>query len=256
MPAQIIDIITVEGKEEVELEDMAVEDIDAYVLSMLGNDDESFEMQTEHVRPIPERAPLIKRSQLVEGHVYDCWSANEGEWYPATCEMVTESGTVMVTYEGFDEQDEVPLLYLALVEDLDKDFKGHSVSFIVTLADLTVDDFTEDKQFSFKESLAGSLGVSSETQVEVVSCEAGSAIVESQIVKLESEDVANEMAKKVSELAKEGTLLDADEFGDYCVSDVDVFNDQKPEDEAIPNEDADEKAKKEATIHNKRNIKN
>jgi hypothetical protein len=40
MPSQIIDIIPVEGKEEEVLEVMVPEDVDAYVVSMLGNYDE------------------------------------------------------------------------------------------------------------------------------------------------------------------------------------------------------------------------
>lgn len=39
----------------------------------------------------------MKLKDLKEGQVYDCWYANEEEWYPATVEMITESGTVMVT---------------------------------------------------------------------------------------------------------------------------------------------------------------
>lgn len=40
MPSQVIDIIPIEGKEEEVLEVMEPEDVDAYVVSMLGNYDE------------------------------------------------------------------------------------------------------------------------------------------------------------------------------------------------------------------------
>jgi hypothetical protein len=58
---------------------------------------ESHQVEPDCVREIPERAPLLKLKNLKEGKVYDCWYANEEEWYPATVEMITESGTVMVT---------------------------------------------------------------------------------------------------------------------------------------------------------------
>lgn len=47
MPSQIIEIIPNEGKEEVELEVMVPEDVDAYVVSMLGNYDEDANFEVD-----------------------------------------------------------------------------------------------------------------------------------------------------------------------------------------------------------------
>ena len=86
----------------------------SYVVSMLSGDQESdaFEVDFDGVRQIPERADPVDMETLEQGTPYDCWYAQEEKFYPATIEGLTENGTVMVTFDGFDEQDEIPIQYL------------------------------------------------------------------------------------------------------------------------------------------------
>jgi hypothetical protein len=61
-----------------------------------------------------------------------------------------------------------------------------------------------------------------EFQVEIASFDAGSVVVEAQIISLESEELAKEIAELVQQLADENTLLDENDFGVYSVADVAV----------------------------------
>ena len=86
----------------------------SYVVSMLSGDQESdaFEVDFDGVRQIPERADPVDMETIEQGALYDCWYAPDKQFYPATIEGLTENGTVMVTFDGFDEQDEIPIQYL------------------------------------------------------------------------------------------------------------------------------------------------
>ena len=108
--------------------------------------------------------------------------------------------------------------------------KGHYVSFVLTLADWGVDDFDEEQQNNYRWGLGESLGVE-EHQVEISGLAAGSVVLETNVVGLESEDAAAGMAEAVQLACDEGTLLDAESFGELSVADIAVFNDTPPSEE-------------------------
>ena len=80
---------------------------------MLSNKkSDAFEIDSDGVRKILERADPVDMETIEQGALYDCWYAPDKQFYPATIEGLTENGTVMVTFDGFDEQDEIPIQYL------------------------------------------------------------------------------------------------------------------------------------------------
>ena len=90
-----------------------------YVVAMLGNYDESeaFEVDIDGVRPIPEREAPVDTSTVKEGAAFDCWYAQDEQFYKVTVDKVLDNTTVLVTFEGFEGQDEVPFQYLAAPEE-------------------------------------------------------------------------------------------------------------------------------------------
>ena len=80
---------------------------------MLGNyDKDLFEVDFDFVRQIPERGVPVDAEELVEGAIYDCWYAQEEKFYAAIIDCETETGTVMVMFDGWEDKDEVPIQYL------------------------------------------------------------------------------------------------------------------------------------------------
>lgn len=75
----------------------------------------------------------------------------------------------------------------------------------------------------FRESIGGAVEVEFD-QVEIASFEAGSVVVEAQIIGLKDEQEAEEVADIVQKMADENTLLDENDFGVYSVADVAVVS--------------------------------
>ena len=94
-------------------------------MTLLGDNSTSdaFEVDVDSVRQIPRRGDPIPASSIQEGARYECWYAQEGEYYNATVNIVIEYSTAVVLFDGFEDQEEVPLKYLVpkKTSDTDKD---------------------------------------------------------------------------------------------------------------------------------------
>ena len=307
-----------------------------YVVAMLGNYDasEAFEVDVDGVRKIPIRGPPVELKSIEEGGTYDCWYAQEEQFYMVTVESITEHSTLMVTFEGFDDQDEVPLQYLLVPEDEghegegehdekeghdqevleddheahaeeeesaaedldpnelaameDQDYAddgdldekvteheeeenevhegdeeqhyaddelGHIVSFSLSLADWSVDEFDAEAEESLIDDIANGIGVDP-NQVQILSISAGSVIVDAQVVGLEDESAAASVADAIEDAVESGQLLN-ESFGSCELGHIEIsapddlpenVDDHQGDDHDALNEDeeAEEDAKRRA----------
>ena len=79
--------------------------------NLVGESD-TFEVDVDSVRQIPDHGETLDASSVQEGARYECWYAQEGEYYNATVNIVIEYSTAVVLFDGFEDQEEVPLKYL------------------------------------------------------------------------------------------------------------------------------------------------
>jgi hypothetical protein len=113
-------------------------------VTLLGDNSTSdaFEVDVDSVRQIPRRGDPIPASSIQEGARYECWYAQEGEYYYATVNIVIEKSTAVVLFDGFQEADEVPLQYLLVPKKTSDTAEDEA-----TLHDGTVKDDVAEKKY-------------------------------------------------------------------------------------------------------------
>ena len=82
--------------------------------NLVGESD-TFEVDVDSVRQIPDHGETLDASSVQEGARYECWYAQEGEYYNATVNIVIEYSTAVVLFDGFEDQEEVPRLHTPFV---------------------------------------------------------------------------------------------------------------------------------------------